>query len=182
MVAWLVGATAAQAAETWTLTAFDDDINAATVRIAAVRNAQAYGFKIYAPSHEDRIWATFLLPPDGPETFDQGLDLHWQVSGSEEWSLMAVTDGVASRIGADPAELRHAGPRYVSLVIGHARELHRADTPLRSLLAGETLTVRYSAKETGERQMRFSLEGADVAIAEVMALFVPAEEAHAPRP
>ncbi|KAA6181841.1 hypothetical protein F2Q65_18765 [Thiohalocapsa marina] len=79
--------TAMHAAEAWTLTACYDDINAETVRIAAVRHAQAHGFRIYAPSREDRIWAPSCYPPDGPETFDQALDLRWQVSGSEEFSF-----------------------------------------------------------------------------------------------
>jgi hypothetical protein len=170
LIAWLAGATAPRADDTWTLASFHDPVNDAQVRIAAVRNADGYGFKVYAPSHETHIWATFLLPPDGPEVFAAEPDLGWQVQGAAPDSAAAVTAAIAAGTGEDPGGLLHRGPRYIALVIAEAARADAA-APLRDLMAGGTLRVRYAAQDAGPRETAFTLTGADTAIAEVLALF-----------
>lgn len=178
-LALLAAATAARAESPWTLISFFDDINAATVGIAAVQNDEAFGLNVHGASHETRIWATFLLPTDASVAIDGSRDLTWQIAGGPRFSLDAVTREIAGRSGNRPQELHHAGPNYVSFVIRDAGAPLAAASALRGLIEGGRLRMRYPLAGGGEAQTDFSLDGAGAAITRLMVLLgdIPAARA-----
>lgn len=176
--ALLTMASSARAEDAWTLTTFFDDINHITVKIAAVDNADGDRLKVHAPSNDSKVWATFLLPTDTPAAFDASRGLSWEIADGRDFSLDAVTRTIATQCGEPASELHHAGPQYISFVIAEASEIADSASPLAALRdAGGSLRVRYALADNTDHEAVFTLNGANVAIGEVMALVDQASQA-----
>jgi hypothetical protein len=166
----------AQPEEAWTSTRLYDAVEDVRVRIASVRGTAGHQLKVHAPSHEDQIWATFLLPPDSPAPLDIGQGFSWTLEDGRRYALGAVTAAVGTACGEPAAALQHSGPRYLTFAIAAVSELGAPDSPLAALAAAQgELQVRYGLENGQHELIRFSLAGADTALAEVTALFTEAD-------
>lgn len=163
---------AASGEQTWTLTRFDDDINAIRVKIAAIGNERGAWFKVHATTEEDRIWVTFLLPADDPAGLAPNQPLRWTLGDGQRFSREAVTASLARQSGAPAADLRHAGPGYSTFAIAERNTIGDPAAPLSALRNGQgPLRLSYVLENATRQEAVFTLTGAEAAIGEVIRLF-----------
>lgn len=166
----------ALAEEGWTSMHLYDEVEDVGVRIASASSSDAHQFKVHAPSHETRIWATFLLPADSAIPLDTDWGLRWTLDdnddNNQDFSLAEVTQAVSVYCDDPPAALSHAGPRYITFAIAAVENLGNPASALTALHSAHgQLRVTYRLEDGGYREVAFSLAGAAAAIDEVLALF-----------
>ncbi|MBK1705648.1 hypothetical protein [Halochromatium glycolicum] len=153
-----------------------DEVEDVGVRIASASSSDAHQFKVHAPSHETRIWATFLLPADSAIPLDTDWGLRWTLDdnddNNQDFSLAEVTQAVSVYCDDPPAALSHAGPRYITFAIAAVDNLGNPASALTALHSAHgQLRVTYRLEDGGYREVAFSLAGAAAAIDKVLALY-----------
>lgn len=165
-------APSASAEQTWSLTRFYDDINAITVKIAAIGNERGAWLKVHATTAEDKVWITFLPPADDPAGLAPNQPLRWQLGDGRQFSRETVTRTLARQSAEQAADLRHAGPGYSSFVIAESGTIGDPAAPLSALRDGPgPLRLSYALENAPRQEAVFTLRGAEAAIGEIMALF-----------